>query len=112
MWSMGRHFRTRNIDERRTTNDCGIMGNFDTSTEEARYCGTIERILKLDFRTFQKYVFECKWFANVSMQHENGLYMVDSTQIHSGKNDNFILPSNCEQVCYFIKAMKGMYYYN
>ena len=57
MWSEGRHFRTRKIDESRTTNDCGIMGNFDTSTDEVRYCGTIERILKVNFRSIHIYLF-------------------------------------------------------
>ncbi|KAI5058191.1 hypothetical protein GOP47_0026361 [Adiantum capillus-veneris] len=37
IWSEGRHFRTRKIDERRTTNDCGVMGNFDTTTNEVFY---------------------------------------------------------------------------
>lgn len=98
MWSEGRHFCTRKIDESRTTNDSGIMGNFDTSTEEVRYCGTIERILKVNFRTFHTYLLECRWFAGVVKRHENGLYMVDSTQIHRGRTDNLIDPTSCEQV--------------
>ena len=49
MWSEGRHFRARKIDERRTTHDCGVMGNFDTTTEEVRECGTKKRIIKVDF---------------------------------------------------------------
>ncbi|KAI5062165.1 hypothetical protein GOP47_0022704 [Adiantum capillus-veneris] len=36
MWSKGRHFRTRHIDERRTTMDCAIMENFDIDDDEAR----------------------------------------------------------------------------
>ena len=98
MWSEGRHFRTRKIDESRTTNDCGIMGNFDTSTDEVRYCGTIERILKVNFRSFQTYLFECRWFTSVVKRHENGLYMVDYTQFHKGRTDNLIHPTSCEQV--------------
>ena len=98
MWSEGRHFRAHKIDERRTTHDCGVMGNFDTTTEEVRYCGTIERIIKVDFRTFHKYLFECRWFAGEVKRHENGLYMVDSAQFHRGKTDNLVQPSSCEQV--------------
>lgn len=98
MWSEGRHFRTRKIDEKRTTNDSGVMGNFDTSTEEVRYCGTIERILKVNFRSFSTYLFDCRWFAGVVKRHENGLYMVDSTQFHRGKTDTLIHPTSCEQV--------------
>ncbi|KAI5059512.1 hypothetical protein GOP47_0025831 [Adiantum capillus-veneris] len=37
IWSESRHFRTRKIDEHRTTNDCGVMGNFDTTTDEVFY---------------------------------------------------------------------------
>ena len=98
MWSEGRHFCTSQIDERRTTNDCGVMGNFDTIIDEARYCGMIKRILKIDFRTFRTYIFECRWFEGVSRRHESGIYMVDSTKTYKGKYDNFVLPKNCEQV--------------
>ena len=98
MWSDGRHFRTSQIDERRTTNDCDVMGNFDTITDEARYCGIIKKILKIDFRTFRTYIFECRWFDGVSRRHESGIYMVDSTKTYKGKYDNFVLPKNCEQV--------------
>ena len=65
MWFEGHHFHTRKIDESRTTNDCGIMGNFDISTDEIRYCGTIERILKVNLRSFHTYLFECDWFTSV-----------------------------------------------
>lgn len=84
--------------ESRTTNDSGIMGNFDTSTEEVWYCGTIERIIKVNCRTFHTYVLECYWFSGVAKRHENGLYMVDSTQFYRGKTDDLIHPSSCEQV--------------
>lgn len=100
MWSDGRHFRTSQVDEKRTTMDCGVMGNFDTILDEARYCGMIKRILKIDFRTFRTYIFECRWFEGVSRRHESGIYMVDSTKTYKGKYDNFVLPKNCEQVCW------------
>ena len=74
------------------------MGIFDTTTQEVRECGTIERIIKVDFRTFHKYLFECRWFAGEVKRHENGLYMVDSGQFHRGKTDNLVQPSSCEQV--------------
>lgn len=80
--------------------DCGVMGNFDTIIDEARYCGMIKRILKIDFRTFRTYIFECRWFDGVSRRHESGIYMVDSTKTYKGKYDNFVLPKNCEQVCW------------
>ena len=98
MWSEGRHFCTHKIDESRTTNDCGIMGNFDTSTNEVQYCGTIERILKVNFISFHTYLFECRWFTSVVKRHENGLYMVDYTQFHKGRTDNLIHPTSCEHV--------------
>ena len=84
MWFEGRHFCTRKINESQTTNDCGITGNFDTSIDEVRYCGTIERILKFNFRSFHTYLFKCCWFTSVVKRHENGLYMVDCTQFHKG----------------------------
>lgn len=74
------------------------MGNFDTQNEEVRYCGTIERIMKVDFRTFHSYLFDCRWFAGVVRRHESGLYMVDSTQFHRGSTDTLVHPSSCEQV--------------
>ena len=98
MWSEGRYFGMRKIDESRTTNDSGIMGSFNTEQDEVRYCGTIERIIKVDFRTFHSYLFECRWFSSEVKRHENGLYMVDSTLFHRGKTDNFVYPSSCEQV--------------
>ncbi|KAI5072795.1 hypothetical protein GOP47_0012901 [Adiantum capillus-veneris] len=82
----GHHFRTCHIDERRTTIDCGIMGNFDIDGDKDRYCGTIERTLKVNFRTFHTFILECKWFGNVSRRHENGLYMVDSSMHHTGRS--------------------------
>lgn len=74
------------------------MGNFDTENEEVRYCGTIERIIKVDFRTFHSYLFDCRWFAGAVRRHESGLYMVDSTQFHRGRTDTLVHPSSCEQV--------------
>ena len=75
-----------------------IMGNFDTSTNKVSYCGTIERILKVNFISFHTYLFKCHWFTSVVKWHENGLYMVDCTQFHKGRIYNFIHPTSCEQV--------------
>lgn len=98
MWSEGRHFCTQLIDKRRTTNDCGVMGNFDTVNNEACYCGMIDKILKIDFRTFHTYILDCKWFEGVSRRHASGIYMIDHTRFHKGKHDTYVLPQNCEQV--------------
>ena len=98
MRSEGRHFCIRKIDENQTTNDYGIMGNFDTSTDELRYYGIIKRILKVNFIYFHTYLFKCRWFTSVVKRHENGLYMVDCTQFHKGRTDNLIHPTSCEQV--------------
>lgn len=100
MWSEGRHFCTYQIDKKRTTNDSGVMGNFDTTSNEARYCGMIEKILKVNFRTFHTYIFDCKWFEGVSKRHASGI-MVDITRFHKGKNDTYVLPNNCEQVIFY-----------
>ena len=52
----------------------------------------------MDFKTFHKYLFECRWFAGEVKRHENGLYMVDSAQFYRRKIDKLVEPSSCEQV--------------
>ena len=98
MSSKGCHFCTRKINESQTRNDCGIMGNFDTSTDEVRYCDTIDKALKVNFRSFHTYLFKCRWFMSVVIQHENGLYMMDCTQFHKGRTNNLTHPTSCEEV--------------
>ena len=107
MWSEGRHFRTHIIDSNRNTQDCGVMASFESANGQMEeYCGIINKILKIDYRTFNIFALDVKWFkeplrkgveANV-MRHPSGIMAIDSTQIWQGNKDSLVLPHHCEQV--------------
>lgn len=69
-------------------------------TLEACYCGVIKKILKVDFRIFQKYIFDVKWFEGIAKRHGSGIYVIDHTKIWKGKKDTYVLIEHCEQVCF------------
>ena len=57
MCSEGRHFRTHRIDSKRNTQDSGVMAAFEGESGEMEdYCGIINNILKIDYRTFHIFV--------------------------------------------------------
>ena len=107
MWSEGRHFRTHRIDSKRNTQDSGVMVAFEGGSGEMEdYCGIINNILKIDYRTFHIFALDVKWFkeplckgieANVK-RHPSGIMAIDSTWIWQGKKDSLVLPQHCEQV--------------
>lgn len=107
MWSEGRHFRTHHIDSKRNTQDSGVMATFESASGQMEYyCGIINNILKIDYRTFNIFALDVKWFkeplcegaqANVR-KHPSGIMAIDSTSIWQGNKDSLVLPQHCEQV--------------
>ena len=90
------------IDTSRNTQDSGVMGKFvqigiGDGVKEC-YCGVIENIFKIDFRTFHKYILDVKWFEGVAKRYGSGIYVVDHTKHWKGNNDTYVLPKHCEQV--------------
>ena len=71
------------------------------------YCGLIQNIIKVDYRSFFIYLFEVKWFLDVIERgpgtsiktHINGFITIDSTKFWGNKTGTFILPQHCDQVC-------------
>ena len=107
MWLEGRHFRTHRINSKRYTQDSGVMAAFESESGEMEdYCGIINNILKIDYRTFHIFALDVKWFkeplckgtrANVR-RHPSGIMAIDSTRIWQGNKDSLVLPQHCEQV--------------
>lgn len=76
MWSTGRHFRISRLDERRSTQDCGVMGTFtqvsrssahDTNPVHGviHHYGKIEEIMIVQYDSYTKFdevLLSCKWF--------------------------------------------------
>jgi len=84
------------------------MATFEsTSGQMEDYCGIITNILKIDYRTFNIFALDVKWFkeplckgayANVR-RHPSGIMAIDSTRIwKDGNKDSLVIPQHCEKV--------------
>jgi hypothetical protein len=107
IWWDGTHYRTEAIDRNRYTADSGVIGTYEGEDgREQEYCGIIQNIIKLDYRRFDVFVFDVRWFKDVLDKvpqgsitvDGSGFTMIDSTRICSASEGTFILPSHCEQV--------------
>ena len=109
LWSFGHHYRVHRIDQHRTTCDSCVMAEFDqeTSTGMAKiaYYGTIQDILRIDYRTFHMFILDVKWFKPISSgsnptirKDDSGFIAVDSTRGWSNESDTYVLASATEQV--------------
>ena len=110
LWSFGHHYRVHRIDQLRTTCDSCVMAEFDqeTSTGMAKiaYYGTIQDILRIDYRTFHMFILDVKWFKPISSgsnptihKDDSGFIAVDSTRGWSNESDTYVRASaTSEQV--------------
>ena len=85
------------------------MAEFDqeTSTGMAKiaYYGTIQDILRIDYKTFHMFILDVKWFKPISSgsnptirKDDSGFITVDSTRKWSNESDTYVLASATEQV--------------
>ena len=113
IWSRGSHFWVEKIDKNHKTYDCGVMVTFDqdasTSTNTKvplDYYGLIQDILEVIYRRLSHFILHVRWFKvikrgrNATVRCDPyGLYVIDSKAIWRDKNDTFVFPHQCEQVC-------------
>ena len=75
---------------------------------ENRYYGYLEDILECDFNSFKVVMFEVKWYRlrmnerdpkRTVIKHANGFTMVNTRALELG-TEPYVLPSQCEQVCF------------
>ena len=72
------------------------------------YCGVIQDIFfKLQFRRFDYFLFDVKWFRVVTTgrnatvrRDKSGMLQVDSTKLWIDARDTFVLPEHCGQVVF------------
>lgn len=120
IWSRGHHFRVEQIDNKRTTFDCGVMASFMQETRSSAsnengeatvdmldYCGTLQDIIKVGFRKFDIFFFDVKWFKVVTQgpqvtvhKDKSGFLQVDRTKIWTDQRDTFVLPEHGEKVIF------------
>ena len=115
LWSHGRHFRVQRIDQNRQTFDSGVMASFeqeihdglngDVQLSKVEYCGRIQNILQVDYRSFQMFLLDVQWFKavtqgrNPTIQRDaSGFVAIDSTKLWRNTSDTFVLAETCEQV--------------
>ena len=62
------------------------------------YFGTIQDIIKVDFRKFDMFIFDVRWFKVVTQgqqstirRDKSGLIQVDSTKVWKNQRDTFVL---------------------
>lgn len=79
----------------------------DLVVAELTYFGTLQEIIRVDYRGFFVDLFDVQWFKivtqgrNASVRRgESGFMEVDSSKKWSDLRDTFVLPEHCEQVCY------------
>ena len=108
------------IDKKRATFDCGVKASFEQDLEsrlsisdednincKLEYFGTIQDIIKVDFRKFDMFIFDVRWFKVVTQgqqstirRDKSGLIQVDSTKVWTNQRDTFVLPEHCEQIVF------------
>ena len=114
LWSHGKHFRVSSSDHGRLTFDSGVSAEFlqhatdlEEGTEYYPYCGTINDIMEVNFRSFVLPLFDVKWYivkpqgprATVKWDR-NGFYAIDTSKVWPNKNDTLVLPELCDQVVF------------
>lgn len=117
LWSYGRHFRVHRIDHKRQTCDSGVMASFqqeiqtshngEVQVKNIEYCGIIQSILEVDFRSFQMFLLDVQWFKavtqgrNPTIQRDaSGFVSINSARLWTNRTDTFVLAETCEQVKY------------
>ena len=115
LWSYGRYFRVYQIDHKRLTCDSGVMASFEkeiqgeqgsaSQVSKINYCGRIQNIIKVDFRTFEMFIFYVQWFKavthgrNPTIQRDASSFVaIDSSKLWTNASDTFVLLEACEQV--------------
>ena len=81
----------------------GLNGGVQISKVE--YCGRIQNIFQVDYRSFQVFLLNVQWF-NVVTQGRNpivqgdasGFVAIDSTKLWTNASDTFVLLETCEEV--------------
>jgi hypothetical protein len=103
MWSYGRHFQVRHVDEQRTTCDsctaCRFKEEFDGL--EVDYVGIIEEILEVDFRSFKTLLLKVQWFHNIVRLEDCLFCSIDTSKIFGDgcmSDQPFVFPNEVEQV--------------
>ena len=70
------------------------------------YCGIIQDIINLDFRSFFVYVLDVKWYKDMVergpnatiRRHASGFVIIDSTKFLQSTKETLVLPQQCDQV--------------
>lgn len=108
------------IDKKRTTFDCGVKASFEQDLErrssisndgiinrKLEYFGTIQHVIKVEFRKFEMFIFDVRWFKVVTQgqqstirRDKSGLIQVDSTKVWTDQRDTFVLPEHCDQIVF------------
>ena len=108
------------IEKKQATFDCGVKASFEQDLEsrlsisdedninrKLEYFGTIQDIIKVDFRKFDMFIFDVRWFKVVTQgqqstiqRDKSGLIQVDSTKVWTNQRDTFVLPEHCEQIVF------------
>jgi hypothetical protein len=91
--------------------DSGVIGMYESEDGQViEYCEIIQNIIKLDYRRFDVYIFDVRWFKDVMgnvpqcsiKAGSSGFTTIDSTRLCNAKEGTFILLSHCEQVLILI----------
>ena len=119
MWSNGRKFGIKKLDDKKKTFDCGIAAVFKVTNVSYRsdkhpkvsrnkYYGYLEYIIECEFNSFKIVLFEVKWYRlrmnehdpeRTVTEHDNGFTMVNTRELEPG-TEPYVLPSQCEQFFY------------
>ena len=99
--------------------DCGVKATFKqdihqdtggdstTISDHLVYFGTIQDIIKVNFRRFSTFIFDVKWFKVITQglqptvrRSKSGFVQIDSTKVWTDQTDTFVLPEHCEQIVF------------
>lgn len=79
--------------------------NGEVQVSNIEYCGRIQSILEVDFRSFQMFLLDVQWFKavtqgrNPTIQRDaSGFVAINSTRLWTNRTDTFVLAETCEQV--------------
>ena len=77
--------------------------NGKVQLSKVEYCGRIQNILQVDYRSFQMFLLNVQWFKVVSQGRNPtvqrdafGFVAIDSTKLWTNTSDMFVLAKTCE----------------
>lgn len=79
--------------------------NNEVQLSKIEYCGRIQNIFQVDYRSFHMFLLDVQWFKAITTGRNptvrkdgSGFVAIDSTKLWTNRSDTFALAETCEHV--------------